>query len=251
MGDQGLRLTDGCQDALANVIGRSPGFASRAASYGRAANEPLRWRKMFARAKTKNLLKDYPEVQSLLSSESPTINTDSPDSPPVSTVVGPRGLQREARQVMVDAAARLIGKKVSSGPALHLSSKSPLAMVPFDGQAYLAVLLSPNESEVGDLKSAVFVTETEDALAMNAANAVSSAETLDYQTMGGTILGVTLEPRLVRFATLPESGHALVPLGALPHLKDHQFFPHDAICWRIDVRASVLQNDYFVSQSNQ
>jgi hypothetical protein len=246
IGNQPNRLHEGCRASLAKLAQCSPEFPTSLVGYERATDQALLWRARFVEANKLQILKQTPSIQSLLSAESETVNSDDPDGPKIKTMVGPPNLTREASQVMVDAASRLMGKTISGGPALRISPKTPLATIPFDGRAYAAVLLSPlTTSDVDNLRSAIAVSETHGPLSIHAAGAVTAAEMQDLETIGGEIVGVTLESRLVRFATLPESGYALVPLGTLPSLEDTQYPAHDGICWRLDVRSTLAQSKYF------
>ncbi|TWU01350.1 hypothetical protein [Neorhodopirellula pilleata] len=246
LGGRSDRLYEACQLSLEKMASLSPELPGQLAAYRLATDELMHWRSAFANASSAHLRKNTSSAAFLLSIESESLDPENPSGPKRITMVGPPSLNREASQIIVDAATRLIGKSVSGGPALRISSKTPLATIPFDGRVYAAVLLSPlADADLDHLRSDIGVTETLGPLSIHSAEAESAAEMQDFETIVGEIVGVTLESRLVRFATLPDTGYSLVPLGTLPILEDSQYPAYLGICWRLDVRSTIAQSKYF------
>ena len=221
----GNAFLEACKPALAGLAEKSPAFQVQLAQYDRATQQPLGWRARFTEQSVKTIRQDYPELPEAL----------------------PEYLADWANRVAAQTGPSVIGKSVSSKPALRLLMPKPFVATPISSSHYLNVYVAPETtSAIQDLKSALVVSEKYPPLSVESAHAVSSADSFDFEATGGKILGITLEPRLVRFADLPTAGYVLMPFGSTPTYRTDRYNPHAGICWRVDVQASWVQNKYFV-----
>ncbi|WP_404306024.1 hypothetical protein [Neorhodopirellula lusitana] len=227
---------EACKPSLAKLSGKSPAVAAQLASYQRATHQPLQWRERFAKQSFELVSKQFPDASSVLAAEV----DKQPTAPP--SLVGWASL------MMSKADPLLVGKPISGGSARRLLIAKPFLAVASQGGHYLNVAMSQSTQDaVEDLNVALLVSDSHPPLSLDSASAVSAAVAHDYKAIGGEVVGVTLEPRVVRFATLPTAGYVLVPLGAMPDMRDQQRHDSlDAVCWRLDVKSTWLYHSHFL-----
>lgn len=246
----GMALSAACQRALAKLAAKDPTLPNRVKSYQRATAEVLRWRALFATQRADLLQEKFPTAYRMMTEEKPVSSTNKPklfgsvSSNP--RVVAGEFFSGAASWNVAEAAADLVGKRISDQSAVRLSPTIKTAVVPFRFSHYMNVTVPiPAENEVAELKSALYVDDANPPLSMAAADAVSAAERNDYERVGGLVNRLDLEPLASRFIALPPVAYPLTRLGTMPPLSNGDSVVKQT-CWRFNVTPSWVQHKYFV-----
>ncbi len=245
----GARISEDCQPALQRLAAKSDGFPATIAAYQRAVDQPLAWRSRFARRKSDSLRINYSNASAALNGE---YQVEQPARPKM--YGGGGGKKRllitktfagSASWKVADAAPFFIGRRVSEEDSLRLYEGSLTAIVRFTGVHYSNVAVGmPIKRELDDLKICMVVSDEHAPLSINAANAISSAQSQDFLDVGGAIRQLHLEAAVTRFITLPGIANQISGLGVLPQIQD-QIPPIDQACWRLDIEPHWVHHPYF------
>ncbi len=237
-----------CGEGMARLASKDPDLPARVAAYERATAEVLRWRKAYASQQASHLGRNASRADAVLGRKGETDVTVRPPyvrPPHGMTVAAPPQFTGPADWMVQEAGARLVGQAIIEDGAIRLSPTSRIAVIPYSYSHYanLPVPLA-SETERLDLFSALLVDDEHRPLTIDAADAVSSANAQDYETVMGEIETLHLESIVTRMIGLPDVAYPLVSLGNGVLLND-QISPFKQTCWRLDLRPLWARHLYF------
>ncbi|QEF98472.1 hypothetical protein Mal15_25240 [Stieleria maiorica] len=236
--------------AAGQLAAKAPDFAEQVQRYSDATVEPTRWRRRYAAQQIRSVERDFPQASNLLNRELAPESTGPPgiygahSSRP--RILTPGLLSYPADWIVRDAKT-VLGMTTSDGPTLRLSPTADAAIVPQDPRHYTSLTATfPIDDYLADLKDCLLLDDSHGPLDLSAADALSSAELQEFQTVGGRIAGLTLEPFVSRFATMPDQASALLPLNRLPNI-DARSAPAEQMIWRVDLEPQWVAHSMFVA----
>ncbi|MCA9139639.1 MAG: hypothetical protein KDB00_22855 [Planctomycetales bacterium] len=238
-------------DAVDQLAAKNSVVAEQVKRYGEATVEPTRWMRRFTLQQAERLGPEYSDAAGVLnqkltaeSSVQPAIYGPAATRDQVFTV---GSLSRPASWLAGDAKV-IVGMKIKEQGTLRLSPNAKLAIVPQDPRHYTNMPATfPIEKYLDEVKQSLLLDDSHGPLDLDSADAITSAELQEFDSVGGSIVALTLEPFLSRFATMPDAAHTLVPLNRLPAI-DVRGDAIDKIIWRVDMKPDWVAHRYFLAR---
>ncbi len=237
---KGSDLATSCRPSLDRYLTRHSTLADKVKAYERGTSEVLRMRREFTQQRAKYLLQSFPTVTSLVDSK-----TDS--TPPM--IIAPKELGLTAAKTVLSTSEQILNRTVSCSPVLRITPASPVGIGPFRDHCYVNTTPVAAAKERESLQKSLVVSADHPALTLEAADAMTSAESLEYLNVGGSLANVHLEAYQTRFVSLPDVASVICPLGTLPVLSDRAG-SEQTICWRFDLTPQWFQHKYFIVNVN-
>lgn len=237
------------QRSLAKLASKNPALAKQVQNYERAIAEAVRWREDYAYQQEKHLTQGYTDAGPRLRNKEPIEHDKRPSiyqRTPLrgERIVAPSTFAAPADWMIYDA-EKLVGETVVDSDILGISPQASLAVARYDSNHYSQIKLDfPLEQHKSDLYEALLLDDSHGPLTIEAADAISALENLDYEKMGGQITGIYLESLTSRFATLPAQVHAIVPLDDTPTVES-DIAPLEQTCWRLVLQPHWARHKLF------
>lgn len=229
---------------LAALAEKDPALKQDVANYQRSTRELLRWRREVTEFEVNYRTKKHQDVHAAF--------FQSVRSASGATLLAPHALvqQTEVRSstaaVLPHLAETLVGKQASVRDVLGLGAGKTIA--PYQDRVYARATVPYSkalELQVDALRMMLLVTPTQGPLSLDAAIALAAAEDETYRAVGGTVREVTLEPLLIRMATVSDRSRGLLRLQPLP--KEVQTSDlHKALLGRLDIDPEWVAHETFV-----
>jgi|GEM_PF-7118878 len=219
----------------------------------RTAMEPLlAWKRFFARSQAKALAAKATPVHDWL-----TKSCGSPGNP---HTILPQQQPHISRAQVVNSVDQVLPAVIPAGPppSIVITDVVPVSAA---GQRWVAryqqrvftLVGAPNaaawKTAADELEQQLLATPQQPPLSLDAATALATARLGVFETAGGPVVQVTVEPLLTRFVTLPDEAGSLLPLGALAPESFDPSTPGQQgsfLSLRCDLRQPWLQNECFV-----
>lgn len=237
-----------CESELGQLAAADPSLPAQISAYEEATAEILRWRKKFARQQAKRLTTTYPILAGRLGGMA--VQTEhrrapmfrGPGSRPRPLTV--QQISGNCSWTVYESGKHLIGNRVSDSDTIRTTSRT--SVVPFKGRYYASVAVGlPLDAQIESLKADLLLDDEHAPLSLDAAAAIGSAELREYDSFGGIIRNVHMEPTAVRFISLPSAASAIAVRTVPPDVNPEVPAVSDA-CWRVDLSPHWVQHDYFV-----
>ena len=202
------------------ALATKAGMDKDVAAY-RAAMEPLLgWKRFLARSQAKALSAKAAPVHDWL-----TKACAAPANP--HTILPQQQPQIGSAQIVTSSVDLVLPAVLPTGPAptvvvTDIVPVNPAAQrcVARYRQRVFSLLAAPPPAALqaagSQLELQLLATPEQPPLSLDAATALATARLCVFESAGGTVDQVTIEPLLTRFVTLPAEGGALLPLGPLP-----------------------------------
>ncbi len=228
-------LNAACQPALDKFLSTHAALAANVKRYDRATKEVLKMRRQLAEQRARSFQSNFQNTASLIATD---------HSGPPAIHVAPKTLTNFAETIIKETASVILNKPVYCEPVIRLSPTSTTALSPLKNFHYVNLVPLAIEAERTALADSLIASSEYPPLTLEAADALTSSEYLDYRRAGGTLGRIHLESMTTRLITLPDVAAAIGPLGQLPRF-DQEVDPKQAIYWRFDIVPTWLQNNYF------
>jgi hypothetical protein len=232
------------------LAAKDPALPAQIENYQRATAEPLRWRNAFALQRAAVLSKEYVPTSSKNTQMVSIKESLKPETyGPLSTTerpLLPATFDQPASWTVSEVSPFVVQSKVSTNRTLRISPTSRTSIVPYKSHQYVNVAVGFDLQQELDALSAVLnVDDQHPPLSIAAADALSSAQLREFDSVGGEIQKVHLEAAVTRFVALPDVAYMLSNLGSIPYLDD-SLPPITQTCWRFDIQPEWVQHQYFV-----
>lgn len=237
--------------AVEKLVAKNADVAEQAKRYAEATLEPTRWMRRYTRQQVDLIAREYPDASSLLNQKlvledsiQPSIYGRAGGREQVLTV---GSLTRPANWIAGDAKS-VLGKQIKEEGSVRLTRNSASAIVPQDPRHYTNLPATFGiEKYRQELDQCLLLDDLHGPLDLPSADAMTSAKFQEFDRVGGSIAGLTLEPYLTRFATLPDGAHDLVPLNRLPAI-DVRGPAIEKVIWRVDLKPEWVAHQYFLAR---
>lgn len=247
------RMDNSIAPLVEKLTSKNQALADQAKRYSAAIAEPTRWMHRYTIQQVKHLDREYPAAAILLNrklkpqaSVRPTIYGPSNQGERVLT---PSTLTQPASWLAGDA-KMLVGMNATVESSVRISPSIKTSIVPLTATHYANV---PATLQIGrclaDLKDSLLLDESHGPLDLSAADALSSANLQEFRNTGGEIVRLTLEPVVVRLATLPDAAQVLVPLDRLPDIGTDGPVVGKLV-WRVDLQPTWVAHELFFAKVN-
>lgn len=233
---------------LASLAARA-GLTPSVTAYTKATDGVLRWRAKIADAQAKKHAANFPEASDYSRMQLPFdqtgkgffLNQPNAPSPPIpcNYVAIPNSLPW--------ATERIMNRPVTLNNSFHLPGEKKIWMSRYRQGVYARLVTIPgleNMPAIAKLRSDLLVDTDHPPLSLRSAMAIGTAERGEFRKVGGTILHMTLEGSVSRFATLPPMAGKLFMYGDVPLRVDYGD-ELSGLAIRYDVQPAWLSHDYF------
>jgi hypothetical protein len=247
------KFMDGFKDSFDQFARQDRNLHATVSAYQMATQQPLRWQRKFVSQQVSELSKGFSTMRKLLYSKREASTAKRSLFAPINRqriIAASNTLVAPASVLVQEATPVLVGARITSGRLIRLSPESRTSVVPVQIQGYISSPSpKPRKAQLDDLRSLLMITDSHGPLTLEAANAITSAEYADYESVGGVVAEIHLESLVTRFATMPDIAHVLVPLGNSAKLTTLTF-PRKQVCWRLNINPQWAHNEYLVVQTN-
>lgn len=212
-------LEAACAPSL-TALATKAGLDQEIAAY-RAATEPvLAWKRFFARAKVKALSGNAPRIHEWCTTvlRSPHQKEHTLEPNPMSDI----------RQVQISSTPNLVLPGVMPpgptpvvvvGDVVPVNAAGGRWVSRYQQRVFALVAAPPAEAwqtATNQLEQSLLAAPANAPLTIEAATLLAAARIGVFESAGGPVEVLTVEPLLTRFATLPDDGGSLLPRGTLP-----------------------------------
>lgn len=205
------------ETALNALAAKSPELAAKVAAYRAATDDILAWRRRAAesaadaRQRSSEPLTEVYLQGVLPGEESPGLVRQGSADTDAASLLGP------APRIMRAAAAKWTDKQVFWDRFIGLKPAVAMSVAEYRHRCYAQMRLPETiAGEVAALEQDLLVSQSGGPLTLDAAVALATARRGDLTSVGGKIGEAEMESVPTRFATMPEAGRSLIPLGPLP-----------------------------------
>jgi len=214
------RLSAPLDAALTTMVRGNSVYASSIEQYAVSTKDILIFRERIAKARATHLQRDFPPADSFVR-EATTADAECrglyPENRPPTILAT---LFEQASKIMMLRGPRLIDQQVRMDGVWRSSANIPVAAASLSTRTYGTVAVASTiDAAITQLKDDLLVDSMYRPLTLDAAIAIRTAETGNFETIGGKIAAAQLESMVTRFASLPDAAAAIIPCGATVKLE--------------------------------
>jgi hypothetical protein len=238
-------MADELQTALDELAAKSPPLVAEVAAYRLATDDLLAWRRRAAQsAADARRASGTPAHQAYR--KAVTADGDNPGLLRKGAVTSENAnLLGPAPEILQASIPELVGKSVFVERLIGLKPDHDMTVSQYRDRAYVqAKLPGALAGEIAALEADLLISDDAGPLSLQAAVALASARRGDLAAVGGTLEEAALESVQTRFATLPEAGRTLLPLGRLPEESASRARVRQVLA-RLVVQPAWFQHEYF------
>jgi hypothetical protein len=243
-----VNLMSECLPALARLAAKDPALPPQLELYRQATEPLLQWKREFATQRAAHLNAGYSSTHKLLYAKRDVDSASQYGFESVrsgTTIVAAKAIHAPANWMIRETSESLLNQQIVGGHWLRATPKSPAMLTPIQAQCFLnSPVATQDPVWLAELRSALLVDDQHGPASIEAAEAISAAESQEYVSVGGTIREIHLEALLTRVITLPDDAYVMFPLGqnfVLPGI----VFPQQLTCWRLEIEPAWVQHEYF------
>ena len=231
-------FANGLEKPLLQLASKA-GMGEQVLNYQEATSDMLRWRARVASAKAKSLAKEYPVASSLAKAKlSATAvglyDQNQPSFPQVT---------RPIPDLMPLISTAMLQSSVTLPGLRRLDGKTEIWMSRFAENLYGKIPVNSIRLKSPEaLERDLLVDQQHPPLTLSAAIAVALSEEGVFESVGGSIIEITLEGAAARFAKFPVVAGCLIPVG---EVQPAGVDPLSALVLRIDIEPKWVQHKYF------
>lgn len=239
---QSETLREPLAKALANFELKSPTVAEEVAAYRAATGEHLRWMKRAAAAEAKKAAESVRPVHEQLQAKPAVFHPRYPGAAEL----------REEAPILIQAIAPLVLQKpasIASG-----AKATPQAQTMIGRYHHRVYTIAADASEwvaphQQRLRDALFVDATHPPRTVEAAAAITSLASAQFNQAGGIVTGCHIESLTTRLATLPVGAYPFAALGPFEVEKTGEVPPLKQLIVRCDFQPKWIATPYVFVQA--
>ena len=234
------------------ALATKAGIEKDIAAYRTAMEPLLGWKRFLARSQAKALSAQAVPVHDWL--------TKACGAPANPHTILPEQQPHIGRAQIISTVDQVLPAVIPAGPPpsivvtdiVPVSAGNPRRLARYQQRVFALIATLPEGAlkAAGDqLEQQLLATQQMPPLSLDAATALVTARLGVFESAGGPVDQVTIEPLLTRFITLPDEGGTLLPLGAFPPEVVESTSPAQFLTVRCDIaEPRWLQNECFVIQ---